>query len=132
MTAHQSLQIDRRRFGKLAAGGLVAATIGGCSNAAAADQPQKVWGSLGAGKGQFSKPRAIAIDDKDQLYIVDMTARIQVFDADGNYLRGWQTPEHTNGRPTGLTFDTIDNHLLVADTHYNRILTYTPDGRFNS
>jgi DNA-binding beta-propeller fold protein YncE len=128
MTAHHSLQIDRRRFGKLAAGGLVAATIGGCSNAAAADQPQKVWGSLGAGKGQFSKPRAIAIDDKDQLYIVDMTARIQVFDADGNYLRGWQTPEHTNGRPTGLTFDTIDNHLLVADTHYNRILTYTPDG----
>ena len=95
----------------------------------AADQPEKVWGSLGAGKGQFSKPRAIAIDDKDQLYIVDMTARIQVFDADGNYLRGWQTPEHTNGRPTGLTFDTIENHLLVADTHYNRILTYTPEGK---
>ena len=59
-----------------------------------------MWGSLGAGKGQFSKPRAIAIDDKDQLYIVDMTARIQVFDADGNFIRGWQTPEQqTAGRP---------------------------------
>ena len=87
-----------------------------------------MWGSLGAGKGQFSKPRAIAIDDQDQLYIVDMTARIQVFDADGNYIRGWQTPEHSYGRPTGLTFDTIDGNLLVADTHYYRVLTYTPTG----
>jgi DNA-binding beta-propeller fold protein YncE len=128
MARQKSSEMDRRQFGKIAASGLLAATIGGCSNGPAADQPEKVWGSLGAGRGQFSKPRAIAIDDKDQLYIVDMTARIQVFDADGNYLRGWQTPEHTNGRPTGLTFDTIENHLLVADTHYNRILTYTSAG----
>src|SRR6478736_5823738 len=118
--ATPSPTFDRRRFGQLALGALAAATVGGCEGKAEGDQPDKVWGSLGAGKGQFSKPRAIAIDDKDQLYIVDMTARIQVFDADGNYQRGWQTPEHTNGRPTGLTFDRIDNHLLVADTHYNR------------
>jgi sugar lactone lactonase YvrE len=129
MKPQKSLAMDRRRFGKIAASGLFAATIGGCSGAPAADQPEIVWGSLGAGQGQFSKPRAITIDDKDQLYIVDMTARIQVFDADGKFLRVWQTPEHTNGRPTGLTFDTIENHLLVADTHYNRILTYTPDGK---
>jgi DNA-binding beta-propeller fold protein YncE len=122
-------RIDRRRFGQLAAGGILAATVGGCSSTAASDQPQKVWGSLGAGKGQFSKPRAITIDDKDQLYIVDMTARIQVFDTDGNYIRGWQTPEHQTGRPTGLTYDTIDDKLLVADTHYFRILTYTPEGK---
>ena len=90
--------------------------------------PDKVWGQLGAGNGQFSKPRAIAIDAKDQLYIVDMTARIQVFDVDGNFIRSWQTPEQTNGRPTGLTISSIDGNLLVADTHYNRILTYTPTG----
>ena len=57
-----------------------------------------------------------------------MTARIQVFDADGNFIRGWQTPEHANGRPTGLTISTIDGNLLVADTHYYRVLTYTPTG----
>jgi sugar lactone lactonase YvrE len=57
-----------------------------------------------------------------------MTARIQVFDADGKYIRGWQTPEHHTGRPTGLTFDTIDGNLLVADTHYYRVLTYTAAG----
>ncbi len=122
-------KLNRRRFGRLAAGSLLAAALGGCSTAPLVDLPDKVWGSLGAGKGQFSKPRAIAIDDKDQLYIVDMTARIQVFDIDGNYLRGWHTPEHKNGRPTGLTYDTIEDNLLVADTHYNRILTYTRVGK---
>jgi hypothetical protein len=34
----------------------------------------------------------VAIDAQDNLYLVDMTARIQVFDAEGNYLRGWETP----------------------------------------
>jgi DNA-binding beta-propeller fold protein YncE len=69
----------------------------------------------------------MAIDSSDQIYIVDMTARIQVFDADGKFIRAWQTPEHANGRPTGLTISN-DGNLLVADTHYYRILTYTPHG----
>jgi sugar lactone lactonase YvrE len=100
----------------------------GCSSDPSSDDPPDlVWGKLGAGDGQFSKPRAIAIDADDQLYIVDMTARIQVFDADGKFLRGWRTPEHANGRPTGMTIST-DGNLLVADTHYYRILTYTPQG----
>src|SRR6187402_54172 len=114
MADSASDKVDRRRFGQLVVGGVLAASLGGCSGSAAADQPEKVWGSLGAGKGQFSKPRAITIDDKDQLYIVDMTARIQVFDVDGNYLRHWQTPEHVNGRPTGLSWDSIEGNLMVA------------------
>ncbi len=69
----------------------------------------------------------MTIDALDHLYIVDMTARIQVFDTDGNFIRGWQTPESANGRPTGLTI-APDGNLLVADTHYYRILTYTPGG----
>ena len=64
------------------------------ASAAASDVPDKVWGKLGIGNGQFSKPRAIAIDKDDHLYIVDMTARIQVFDVDGNFIRAWQTPAH--------------------------------------
>ena len=74
------------------------------------------------------KPRAMAIDKQDQLYIVDMTGRIQVFDAEGKYLRGWRTPESQNGKPTGLSFDRQGN-LMVADTHYFRVLFYTPEGR---
>jgi streptogramin lyase len=129
MSRDQTNQLDRRQFTKLTAATALAAAMGGCSTDASADRPpQKVWGSLGGGKGQFSKPRAIAIDKEDQLYIVDMTARIQVFDTDGNFIRSWQTPEQHSGRPTGLTISTIDGNLMVADTHYFRILTYTPTG----
>lgn len=88
---------------------------------------ETVWGRRGLGEGRLQKPRAMAIDADDRLYLVDMTARIQVFDRDGKFLRGWQTPEHANGRPTGLSFDR-QGRLLVADTHYFRVLVYSQDG----
>ena len=91
-------------------------------------QLETVWGRRGIVDGRFQKPRAIAIDQEDQLYIVDMLARIQVFDRDGAFLRGWQTPIHEAGRPTGLSISP-DGILLVADTHYFRVLSYTPEGQ---
>ncbi len=106
----------------------------GCTGQAQSSDGQLeiVWGRAGISNGRFQKPRAIAIDtrggpNKDRLYIVDMTARIQVFDADGNYLFQWATPAHKNGNPTGMHFDREGN-LLVADTHYYRLLVYSPDG----
>lgn len=87
-----------------------------------------VWGRVGITDGRFQKPRAIAIDADDRLYIVDMTARIQVFDPDGHFLRAWSTPVHDNGRPTGLSISR-DGLLMVADTHYYRVLFYTLDGQ---
>jgi DNA-binding beta-propeller fold protein YncE len=70
----------------------------------------------------------MAIDAKDRIFVVDMTARIQAFDTDGNFLYGWQTPEHANGKPTGLTIGR-DGNVLVADTHYYRVLIYSPEGK---
>ncbi|MCA9268372.1 MAG: hypothetical protein KDA41_07865 [Planctomycetales bacterium] len=87
-----------------------------------------VWGERGVADGRLQKPRAIAIDGQDRLYIVDMTARIQVFDADGNFLRAWRTPAWANGKPSGLSIAN-DGNLLVADTHYFRMLVYTPEGK---
>jgi streptogramin lyase len=86
-----------------------------------------LWGRPGLSDGRFRKPRAIAIDRYDHLYICDMTARIQVFDADGNFLRVWSTPIHDAGRPTGMDIDR-DGNLVVADTHYYRLLFYSPEG----
>ncbi len=88
---------------------------------------EQVWGEHGRLPGQLHLPRAMAIDGQDQLYIVDKTGRIQVFDRDGEYLRGWQTPACAQGKPTGLSFDR-SGALMVADTHYYRILFYEPDG----
>lgn len=86
-----------------------------------------LWGRRGISEGRLQKPRAMAIDAEDRIYIVDMTARIQVFDTDGRFLHGWQTPDHENGKPTGLSIG-IDGHVLVADTHYYQLLVYSPDG----
>ena len=69
----------------------------------------------------------MTIDDKDQIYIVDMTARIQVFNSEGVFVHSWRTPKSRNGKPVGLSFDN-DGNLLVADTHYFRMLVYSADG----
>ena len=100
----------------------------GCTNSPQAEgTADHIWGEPGITEGRLQKPRAIAIDGQDQLYIVDMTARIQVFDTEGNYLRGWKTPISKNGRPSGLTIDRA-GRLLVADTHYYRMLVYAASG----
>ncbi len=110
-------------------------SLSGCVPSVAHGLPDLVWGRRGLSKGRFLKPRTIAIDDRDLLYIVDLTGRIQVFDTDGNFVREWETPETANGRPTGMSFQPADTdpagqaRLLVADTHYYRMLAYTPEGK---
>ncbi len=108
---------------------LVGASIAGCQpkSNSGIRKPDLVWAKRGLSEGRLSKPRAMTIDARDNIYIVDMTGRIQVFDRDGNYLRGWRTPAIASGRPTGLGIGN-DGSLLVADTHYFRVLFYTPDG----
>jgi DNA-binding beta-propeller fold protein YncE len=112
--------------------------LSGCVATGDAGRVDLVWGRRGFSDGRFLKPRAITIDPLDQLYIVDTTGRIQVFDVDGNHLRTWSVPDTANGRPTGLAFDpglraaddkpTQPPRLLVADTHYYRMSVFTPDG----
>ena len=87
-----------------------------------------VWARRGISDGRFQKPRAMAIDAEDRIYVVDMTARIQAFDPNGRWLCGWQTPDHRVGKPSGLSV-TADGRILVADTHYYRLLIYSPTGK---
>jgi DNA-binding beta-propeller fold protein YncE len=91
-------------------------------------EPELVWGRKGVQNGDFAKPRAVAIDRQDRLYIVDFTARIQVYDRDGHYLGPtWTTPDYRNGRPSGLSIDR-DGNLLVSDSHYHCLRIYSiPD-----
>jgi DNA-binding beta-propeller fold protein YncE len=99
----------------------------GCGGPSA--KPELVWGHRGANDGDFVKPRAIAIDSQDRLYIVDYTARIQVFDRDGHYLGPtWTTPDYRYGRPSGLSIDR-DGNLIVSDSHYHCFRIYSPDGK---
>ena len=110
------------------AGAAVLSLLSGCEeDPNAIGHVERVWGKVGISEGLLQKPRAMTIDALDQIYIVDMTARIQVFDTQGHYLRGWKTPESKNGKPTGLSIDRA-GRLMVADTHYRRILIYSPEG----
>jgi DNA-binding beta-propeller fold protein YncE len=121
-----------RDLGLLALTVFFSLTFSGCDDdAPSTGRLEKVWGRRGVDEGRLQKPRAMTIDSQDHLYIVDMTGRIQVFDDEGEYLRGWRTPEVENGKPTGLSFD-LQGNLLVADTHYFRVLTYTPLGQLLS
>jgi DNA-binding beta-propeller fold protein YncE len=70
----------------------------------------------------------MAISPDDEIFVIDKTARIQVFNHRGEFLRGWKTPQAANGKPTGASIDPTTGNLLVADTHYFQFLTYTPQG----
>lgn len=113
--------------------GFLGSALSGCvPNQEAADQiskaiPERIWGKLGLADGRFQKPRAMTIDANDELYIVDKSGRIQVFDVEGKFLRLWHTPAIETGKPTGLGIDRQGN-IMVADTHYFRVLFYTPSG----
>jgi DNA-binding beta-propeller fold protein YncE len=88
--------------------------------------PEVVWGHKGVNDGDIVRPRAVAIDRQDRLYIVDFTARIQVYDRDGKYLgKTWNTPDYRNGRPSGLSIDR-DGNLLLSDSHYHCVRVYSP------
>ncbi|MEZ6095253.1 MAG: hypothetical protein R3C03_13650 [Pirellulaceae bacterium] len=107
---------------------VVGCNVAVTNTAPVADQTKvHVWGRRGLDPGQFNKPRAIAVSPDDELFIVDKLGRIQVFDCEGNYLREWRTPLIDQGKPCGLTFHS-SGLLMVADTHYFRILFYTVNG----
>lgn len=91
-------------------------------------QPDLIIGQRGMADGRFQKPRAIAVDDANRCFVVDKTGRVQVFDEEGVFIRGWRTPEIEQGKPTGLSID-LDGTLIVADTHYFRFLFYSVEGQ---
>ena len=88
----------------------------------------RVIGGRGTGVGEFNKPRSVAVDAKDNLYVVDMTGRVQKFSPEGVYLSGWQMPELAKGKPKGMCRDLAGNIILV-EPHYSRVNEFTPEGK---
>ena len=99
----------------------------GVRPAAATPSPRSSGGSTGTRAGWLHKPRVAAFDADDQLYIADLTDRIQVFDRDGKFLRHWTMPALNVDGPSGLTVDR-EGRVLVADTHFYRVLIYSRYG----
>lgn len=90
--------------------------------------PTLVVGSKGLKAGKFVKPRALAVDrETGRFYVVDRSGRIQHFSQEGKAIGEWFLPEYKLGQPVGITIED-DGNLLVNDSHYNRLLRYSPDG----
>ncbi|HTW94184.1 MAG TPA: hypothetical protein VMD30_05295 [Tepidisphaeraceae bacterium] len=100
--------------------------LGGCGRGG---KPEAVWLQTGVAPGEVVYPRGIAYSPADDtFYVVDRMARIQHFDHDCRPLAEWRTPEWIIGRPVGLDVGP-DGNLWVPDTHYSRILVYSPSGK---
>lgn len=70
---------------------------------------------LGGETHAFRSPFGIAVDDKDNVYVVDSLPRlIRVFDPRGNFLRN--ITDGSLERPTGIAIDPVRRRIYVADS----------------
>ena len=93
--------------------------------------------------GQFSFPRAVAVDAEGLIYVADSgNHRVQVFNPDGTFLRQWGSlckldtgegcVEGGNGQfnePWGIAVGQ-DGSVYVSDTWNHRIQKFTSEGQF--
>ncbi|MBU0616226.1 MAG: hypothetical protein KKI02_00770 [Planctomycetes bacterium] len=89
--------------------------------------PLQAFGRTGMGPGEFNYPRAAAINVDGLLYVVDKAGRIQALTQAGRFVVGWRLPEIDAGKPTGLGIAS-DGTVYAADTHYARVMYFSPDG----
>ncbi|MHC4432963.1 MAG: 6-bladed beta-propeller [Planctomycetota bacterium] len=109
-----------------------AAAFAGCGGKSGPPDETKIlaaFGRSGRGQCQFIYPRAIDIAGDGSLFVVDKTGRIQKLGPKGDFLSAVEMPLVEAGKPTGLTVAPNGN-LYVADTHYYRVVIFSPQGQF--
>jgi DNA-binding beta-propeller fold protein YncE len=108
------------------AGAVAACLALGCSDPA---KPQAIWCETGTGPAEVVYPRAIAYaNSTDSFYVIDRIAHVQQLNHDGKCVCEWQMPEWVNGKPVGVAIGP-DGNVWVPDTHYSRIVIYSPSGK---
>ncbi len=82
--------------------------------------------------GDLAKPSGVAVDKDGNLYVCDtLNDRIEVFDADGVFIRTWGKNGDGPGyfaRPKGVAIDS-DGHVWVADGMQDRVQVFTNEGQ---
>ena len=98
------------------------------------------WGSKSGpfrkSDGKFSKPRYVAVDSSDAVYVTDKH-RIQKFDSNGNFITKWgsygtgdgEFGEGEFGGPTGIAVDS-SGYIYVVDRGNICIQKFDSNGNF--
>ena len=120
-------RVARGRAVALLVVGLLLVVGSGCGRSSS--EPSATWLDTGTGPGQVVYPRGLAYSPADDtIFVVDRMARVQHLDRDGKFLNAWDMPDRRSGKPVGLSVGP-DGNVYVPDTHYYRIIVYTPLGK---
>ena len=90
-------------------------------------------GIAGSGNGQLDAPREIAVDASGSIYVVDsMNARIQKFDANGNFILQWGGAGTTEGLFDGIKGIAVDQsgNVYVPEAGNYRLQKFDSNGNF--
>jgi DNA-binding beta-propeller fold protein YncE len=97
------------------------------------------WGKPGSGPGEFHIPHSVGVDSKGTVYVSDReNNRIQIFDANGKFLRQWThlgatqnlfiTPKDDmwiithRDNVENITYDTLAGRIMHIDLATGKIL----------
>ena len=96
-------------------------------------QAVATWGMAGAGPGQFSGPKGVAVGADGLIYVADsLNHRVQVFDAGGAFVRQWGSEGSLPGQfkePWGITVSSSGD-VYVCDTWNHRVQVFDAQGVF--
>ncbi len=91
-----------------------------------------VFGEFGEREGQLNGPTYLAWHD-NELYVTDtLNSRIQIFSAQGEFLRGFGRRGLYVGdlpRPKGVALDS-DGNIYVVESYYDYLLVFDRKGQF--
>ena len=95
-------------------------------------KPVLYFGKKGLGEGMFNNPKGVAVNDRDEIAVVDeLNHRVQVFDSNGTFLRSFGQKGQNAGefsRPDGIAIDR-NRKMFVADSENSRVQIFNWEGR---
>ena len=94
------------------------------------------FSSPGTGPGELIWPAGIAMDNQGRIFVSDeWLNRMNIFDADGNFIKMWESAGEGDGQFHGassIAFDADDNLLVVDSLNHRVQKVRKEDGAFIS
>jgi sugar lactone lactonase YvrE len=83
------------------------------------------FGGFGEGEGRFIRPMGVAVDRDGRIYVADAFQNVvQVFDANGTYLKTVYDRVHPVRTPLGIAYCGKTNRLFVASLSTSKVEIY--------